>query len=236
MLATKSLLAVFAIAAGGFLNAGMSAPTPSLDVSEPVRSHAGPLQAADVPTDSLMQRAAERALLAQIRQDLGDQEARLRLSALHFTRASGRSMEGLGRGVLSFDSDAPVPVEVTVTYDLVDARVEQAAYLVSDTSRADSGPVLDPLLRQRIADRIGARLVIEFAQQPVDFALGRIDHLAGGSNRLLISGEGLTRFAGEGSAATRFVATADRRSGRILTIQYELGQQLGDESSITSIE
>ena len=236
MLATKSLLGLFAIAAGGFLNAGMSAPTPALASIAPIRALAGPLQAADVPTDPTMQLAAERALLRQIRQDLGDQEARLRLSALHFTRASSRSMEGRGLGVVSFDSDAPVPVEVTVTYDLADARVEQAAYLVSDTSKAGGGPVLDPLLRQRIAERIGARLVVEFAQQPVDFALGRIDHLAGGRNRLLVSGEGVTRFVGEGSAATRFVATADRRSGQILTIQYELGQELGNQHSIATAE
>ena len=231
MLASKSFLALFAIAAGGFLNAGLGAPAPLHSATTPTMARTGTLNATDQLADSVMQRAAERALLAQIRQDLGDQKAGLRLSALHFQQVSGRSMEGRGLGVVSFDTDAPIPVEVTITYDLASAQIEQAAYLVAASQGAANRAALDPSLRQRIADRIGAGLVVEFAQQPVDFALRRIEHLAGGRNRLFVSGEGVTHFAGEGSAATRFVATADRRSGRILTIQYELGQELGDDET-----
>ena len=102
-------------------------------------------------------------------------------------------------------------------------RVEQAAWLV--TGPAPRAP-LDDATRRAIADRIGSRLVLEFAGQPVDFALRRVEHLAAGRGRLLVSGEGIADFGAEGAARTRFVATAERGSGKLLTLQYELGEQL----------
>jgi hypothetical protein len=41
-----------------------------------------------------------------------------------------------------------------------------------------------------------------------------------------VSGEGIADFGAEGAARTRFVATAERESGKLLTLQYELGEQL----------
>jgi hypothetical protein len=73
---------------------------------------------------------------------------------------------------------------------------------------------LDAATQRRIADRIGSRLVVEFAGQPVDFALRRVEHLAAGREKLLVSGEGIADFGAEGSARTRFVATADRAVGK----------------------
>lgn len=181
-----------------------------------------------------MQLAAERALLAQVRQDLGDGEARVHLAALHFEAASGRTVEGRGVGTIFFDADASIPVEVTVSYDLIDNRAEQAAYLVADSGQQTVPAAVAAALRRRIADRIGSRLVLEFAQQPVDFSLQRIEHLAGGRNRLFISGEGITRFEGEGAARTRFVATARRDSGEILTIQYEIGEEIAEQSALVT--
>lgn len=223
MFEAKQLMALFAIAAGGFLNAGIGAQ----GVAAPAASSPAPAQAnavaSGVPADPVLQRAAERALLAQLRSDLGDDSASLRLSALRFQRASGRSIEGRGEALARFDGGAPVPLEVSIAWDVPTQRVEQAAYLVSGQARALR---VDEGMRQRIADRIGARLVLEFAGQPVDFALDHVQHLAAGRERLLVSGEGIASFAGEGAARTRFVATADRASGKLLTLQYELGEQL----------
>lgn len=230
----KSGLALVAIAAGGFINAAIgnaSQTMPARVLAQPGPPFVG---ATALPRDSAMQLAAERALLAQVRQDLGDGEARVRLVALNFEPSSGRIVEGRGLGTIFFDADASIPVEVTVSYDLIDNRVEQAAYLVADSAREVVSAAVATGLRQRIADRIGSRLVVEFAQQPVDFSLQRIEHLAGGRNRLLISGAGITRFEGEGAALTRFVATARRDSGEILTIQYELGAEIAEPSAPTT--
>ena len=139
-------------------------------------------------------------------------------------RATGRSLEGRGTALASFDGSEPVLLEVSVVWDEPTQRVEQAAWLVT-------GPVpqkarLDAATKHRIADRIGSRLVLEFAGQPVDFSLERVEHLAAGRERLLVSGEGIADFGAEGSARTRFVATADRKSGHLLTLQYELGEQI----------
>ena len=164
-----------------------------------------------------------RARVAQLRSDLGDPAATLELQSLALQRSSGRSLEGRGRALASFDGSAPVPLEVTIAWDMPTQRVEQAAYLVS-------GPVtrlpLDTGTQERIADRIGARLVVEFAGQPVDFALSRVEHLAAGRNRMLVAGEGIASFGAEGDARTRFLATAERDSGKLLTLQYELREQL----------
>jgi hypothetical protein len=220
MFEAKQLAALFAIAAGGFINAGISAHSAAF--APPATAVPSTVEA-DVPGDPMLQRAAERALLAQLRADLGDESASLRLSALRFQRSSGRTVEGRGQALARFDGGAAIPLEVSIAYDLPTQRVEQAAYLVS-------GPApqldLDAATRRRIADRIGARLVVEFAGQPVDFALGRVEHLAAGREKMLVSGEGVASFAGEGAALTRFVATADRASGKLLTLQYELGEQL----------
>jgi hypothetical protein len=127
--------------------------------------------------------------------------------------------------VAVFDGGKPIPLDVSIVWDLPTGRVEQAAYLVAGDAQ---GARLDAATQRRIADRIGARLVVEFAGQPVDFALRRVEHLAAGREKLLVSGEGVADFGAEGAALTRFVATADRASGKLLTLQYELGEQLAE--------
>ncbi|MEO8159849.1 MAG: hypothetical protein ABI588_00410 [Arenimonas sp.] len=220
MFEAKQLAALFAIAAGGFINAGIGLGT------APSATPAGAARlVTESPSDPQLQLAAEQALLAQLRADLGDASATLRLSALHFERASGRTVEGRGEAIARFDGGAPVPLEVSIAFDLPTQRVEQAAYLVSGPAQTLR---LDQATRRRIADRIGSRLVVEFAGQPVDFALGRVEHLAAGHDKLLVSGEGVASFQGEGSARTRFVATTDRASGKLLSLQYELGEQIAE--------
>jgi len=223
MIEPRQLAALFAIAAGGVLNAGLGAqfgaiasPTPSPMLARDV--------AAAVPKADPVQQAAGAALLAQVRADLGDPTATLQLDApLRFERDSGRSLQGRGTALASFDHSDPVRLEVSVVWDLPTQRVEQAAWLV--TGPAPQAPI-DAAMKDRIADRIGSRLVLEFAGQPVDFALDRVEHLAAGRERLLVSGEGTADFGAEGAARARFVATAERASGKLLTLQYELGEQL----------
>jgi hypothetical protein len=221
MLDVRQFGALVAIAAGGFINAGIDVRSATLPAAPPPAAVA----ASDgVPTDPVLQRAAEQALRAQLQADLQDPGASIRLEALDFQRASGRSVEGRGRAFASFDGGAPVPLEVTIAFDLPTQRVEQASYLLSGA--AAPAQALGAAMRARIADRIGARLVLEFAGQPVDFALSRVEHLAAGRERLLVAGEGVASFGAEGDARTRFLATADRRTGKLITLQYELGEQI----------
>jgi hypothetical protein len=226
MIDARQFGALFAIFAGGVLNAGIGAQYSSVPSAAAAR-----VDAVTAPADpgagagAGLQRASALALRAQLRADLGDPGAELQLSDLRFERASGRSLEGRGHAVALFDGVAPIPLEVSVLWDLPNARVEQAAYLVSG---AAAGTSLDAATQRRIADRIGSRLVVEFAGQPVDFALRRVEHLAAGREKLLVSGEGIADFGAEGAARTRFVATADRASGKLLTLQYELGEQLAE--------
>jgi hypothetical protein len=174
----------------------------------------------------MLQKASELALLGQVRQDLQDNDSSLRLSPLSFRRDSGRSVEGTGTGVVIFNGVGELPISVKVNYDVLDSRVEQVTYRVTGSARQSRVQLLGQQMRSAIADRIGARLVLEFSQQPVDFSLLDINQLASGRNRVMISGNGVTRFPGEGAAFTTFVATADKFTGKILTVQYELLQEV----------
>ena len=225
MFDARQLTALLAIAVGGVLNAGLGAQVDALAAPTPSPMLAARLSAdAAAPVRTVeLQRAASEALLAQLRADLGDPTATMQVAPLRFVRGSGRSLEARGTALARFDGSEPVLLEVSVLWDEPTQRVEQAAWLVS-------GPLpqapLDEATRDSIADRIGSRLVLEFAGQPVDFALRRVEHLAAGRGRLLVSGEGIADFGEEGAARTRFVATAERGSGKLLTLQYELGEQL----------
>jgi hypothetical protein len=223
MIEARQFAALFAIAAGGILNAGIGAQFDA--VAAPAPSPVFARSVADAaPSADPVQEAASAALLAQLRSDLGDPTATLQLqSPLSFARGSGRSLEGRGTALARFDHGEPVLLEVSVLWDEPTQRVERASWLVTGPAPQTA---LDDATKRRIADRIGSRLVLEFAGQPVDFALSRVEHLAAGRERLLVSGEGVADFGAEGAARTRFVATAERASGKLLTLQYELGEQL----------
>lgn len=220
----KQMAALFAIGVGGVLNAGLGAQFDAIAAPSPVlaRAVAAPDRVDPMRVDP-MQVAASAALLAQLRSDLGDPKATLQVSTLQFSRDSGRSLEGRGTALASFDGSEPVLLEVSVIWDEPTQRVEQASWLVSGPAPQTA---LDATTKHRIADRIGSRLVLEFAGQPVDFSLQRVEHLAAGREKLLVSGEGVADFGDEGAARTRFVATAERASGKLLTLQYELGEQV----------
>jgi hypothetical protein len=221
MIEPRQLAALFAIAVGGVLNAGLGAQFDAVAAPSPMLARA---VADATPRPDPVQEAASAALLAQLRSDLGDPTATLELQApLAFSPGSGRGPEGRGTALARFDHGEPVLLEVSVVWDEPTQRVEQASWLVTGPAPQAA---LDAETRRRIADRIGSRLVLEFAGQPVDFALSRIEHLAAGRERLLVSGEGIADFGTEGAARTRFVATAEKSTGHLLTLQYELGEQL----------
>ena len=228
MLTTKPLLALFAIAAGGFLNAGAGLSGVATGQTGPCAGAPAIADATIVTAAARMQQASEQAVLAQIQRDLQDRGAKIRLDNLHFSRASERSVEGSGAGVALFDSVNPIPIRVTVSYDLSTERVERANYVVSEGAAAapSKSAVLGRKLRDSISDRIGARLVLEFAQQPVDFSLLQITNIASGRNRIVVTGNGITGFPGEGAAYTKFVATVDKFTGDIVNVDYELLQEV----------
>lgn len=227
MLTIKTAAVMFAIATGGFLNAGKNAAPAPLAVA--ATQHLTATQALaenPIPNVAHLQKASQAALLSQVRTDLQDARTGLRLAPLRFSRASTRVVEGRGTGFVLFNGIGELPVEVNVAYDMASGVVEQANYRVTGSAQASRATLLGQRMRGEIADRIGARLVLEFAQQPVDFSLLEIAQIASGRDRVMISGNGITRFIGEGAAYTSFVATADKSSGKILTVQYELMQEI----------
>lgn len=236
MLMTKSWLALCAIAAGGFLNASFSQPglPHARAFPSPVDSRqSGLMNQPSAPTADDMQKASETALIAEIRHDLRDNTAKLRLSEFRFDQASNRSLEGKSQGLVLFDQTSAIPISATVIYDLPSARIEQVCYEVNEPAQQEGTATLGKQMRAHIADLIGSRLVLEFSQQPVDFSLLGIDNISRGRDRIVISGNGITRFPGEGAAYTRFIAVADKFSGRILTLKYDLQQEIQPNAAAT---
>lgn len=235
MFTAKSLIAMCAIAAGGFLNAAGGVPGKAGSAVSSQRP-IGQLRVAGVgpAADSQLQQASAKALLAEIRADLQDKDAGLRLSELRFERASGRTLMGTGQGVVLLDAVTAIPISVSISYDLPETKVEHVEYRVTGGSRTAELGLQQNKLKASIADLIGSRLVLEFAQQPVDFSLVEISHIDSGRNRMLVSGNGITRFPGEGAAFTRFVAIVDKFTSRVLHVDYELLQEV-DVPSDTSL-
>ena len=233
MFTTKSIFGIFAIAAGGFLNATVSSPAlsvPNHFVAPAVQSTQAISDSAVDPVEA-MQTESKRAVLAAIRTDLHDQTSSLQLSEFRFDPASSETIEGNSRGMLMFDGASSIPVVATVIYDVTQARVDHVSYSIAGKSAtSNTGPVAKEL-RERIADVIGSRLVLEFSQQAVDFSLLNVRSVADGKQRLLINGDGVTRFSGEGAAYTRFVAVADKSSGQVISIKYDLQQEIGTSTS-----
>jgi len=239
MFTTKLCLGLVAIAAGGFLDAGMGQPeSPSLNqsaaIAAPTRVEA--TEAWPIPDAAALQSASGRAVLAEVRHDLRDNSAKLRLSDFRFDRVSSQSVEGTGHGLVLFDESSSIPIVATAVYDLSLSKIERVSYQVAGSERQPGAELLGKKLRDRIADLIGSRLVLEFSQQPVDFSLLEINRISAGQERIVIGGNGITRFPGEGAAFTRFTAVADKSSGRILTVKYELLQEMQPRTDVSLAE
>lgn len=222
MFTAKISLTLLALAASGFMNSqtgNVATPAPDRQPATQV------IATAAAPSQNTLQAAAQASVLASVRSDLQDASAKISLQPLSISRRHG-AIELRGSGEVQFDHAGSLPIEVLATYDPQSSRMEQVNYRVTGNARPSRPEQLGKTLRQSIADRIGARLVLEFSQQPVDFALLGIDEVTSGRRKVVLSGTGITRFEGEGSAFTQFVATADKFTGKVLTVQYELRQEV----------
>lgn len=226
MFTSKMLGALFVVAAGGFLNAGAQQSTS--DPAQAGLSSALPSHETQALEAGAMQRSAVTALASEVRRNLQDPSATVSLAPLSLEQMGGGTIEATGRGFVVYDGVGALPISTTVLYDVASQRVEHVSYRVEGALQPSPADLLGTRLRDAVADRIGARLVLEFAQQPVDFSLLDIEQMATGRNRVVLAGNGITRFDGEGAAFTRFVATADKSTGKIITVQYELLQEMNE--------
>ena len=238
MFTTKSLFGLVVIAAGGFLNNAVNPMTTSATAAAvSVPTAATPVPPAVTPTAmprDAIQATSEHAVLAAIRTDFHDHSSRLELSEFRFDPASSETLEGVSRGRLLFDGATSVPIVAKVVYDVAHEQIDHVDYSLAETPSATNKTSIDNALRNRIADVIGARLIMEFAQQPVDFSLKNVRTVADGHDRLLIEGDGVTHFGGEGDAYTRFVAVADKFTGRVMAIKYDLLNEVQPEAKAST--
>jgi hypothetical protein len=123
-----------------------------------------------------------------------------------------------------------LPLRFDADWDPASGRLERLDYRVTGAATpaprvtTAARPALRAELRAAIADRVGAALREEFANQPSRFELLGVDRVDSGRRTMVVAGSGITHFDGEGAAFTRFTASLDKFDGRIVHVDYELLQ------------
>jgi hypothetical protein len=211
-------------APSGHSSAGMASTTPT---AKPA--------AADAAT---VRQAVLAALTERLQADLADPSIAVSVETLVLGQPNGAILAADGTGQVSLGAGGQLPVRFDADWSPGAGRLERIDYTVTPSapvapvrasvaSRADQ-PALRAELRKAIATRVEASLRAEFANQPSRFELLGVERVESGRRRMVVSGSGITHFDGEGAAFTRFNASLDKFDGRVLHVEYELLEDVGD--------
>jgi hypothetical protein len=223
MLAIKPAAVLLLLGMGGLLgiNEAPRATTSAADstVATPVTVDA----TARAPDDAALRTAVVAALSERMRADLDDAGAQLVLRTFAVDRASLRTLEARGEGVVQIPGARSIPVQVVGAYDLVDGRLESVDYTAQPVETELTA--VDRAVRAAIGRRVGERIATDFPDQPTRFELLEVSRAGYGRHRTRMEGVGITDFGAEGLAYTPFVATLDKHTGELLELEYELLQE-----------
>jgi hypothetical protein len=235
MVAAKLFASLFLIAAAGMVDAerGRATGAPG------AHSSAGVAAATPAPADATaVRRAVLAALTERIQADLADPTITVSLDSLALGQPNGAILAADGTGQVSLGAGGRLPVHFDADWDPDAGRVERIDYTVppaapgapsrvAAAARANP-PALRAELRKAIASRVQASLRAEFANQPSRFELLGVERVESGRRQMVVSGSGITHFDGEGAAYTRFNASLDKFDGRVLHVDYELLEDVGE--------
>lgn len=221
MMIFKPAAVLLALGLSGWLGIAVKAPFTD-NSTAPAASVAAPAPT-DLPDYETLRLAAEDAMRARVVHDLDDATATVELHRIDVSRASLRSLEARGEGVVSMPGGRSIPVDIVATWDVIDHRIDTVDY----TARAvgqEPGAV-DQAVRAAIGKRIGDRIAGDFHDQPARFSLLEVQAVDYGRHRTRLQGAGVTDFGAEGQAYTPFVATLDKHTGELVDLQYDLLQE-----------
>ncbi len=237
MFSVKVIASLFLVAAIGVIDAGRGLAGGDATANAATPPTAAPallFPASDAASMSQVRNAVAQSLQSRIRADLQDVSVTVDVSGLALRRTSVAIVAVDGDALVSLGAGGILPVHVEADWNPSTQSVERVDYKVSGTAQAGmptarrlaSSTGLGDAMRAAIEKKVGAGIHAEFASQPAAFTLVGVDSIASGRNRMVVSGNGITRFSGEGAAFTRFSASVDKFSGDVLNVDYELLQEL----------
>ncbi len=165
--------------------------------------------------------ATAAAIIGALQSRFDGQNVQFRLGDVLSERASLRDIALHGRGEIRFDaSDAWLPISFDALYDTDTQSVQSPSITLGAQHVARTGKnlPLDGLQR-----RVGEALSTEFSSQQVSFDLQQASVIGGDSQRVVVEGNGIAKFDGEGREDVTVQAVFDRRSGRWIDASYEFG-------------
>ena len=165
--------------------------------------------------------AAAAAIIGALQTRFDGQDVQFRLAEVQSERASLRDIALHGRGEIRFDaSESWLPISFDALYDTDSQAVQSPSITLGaqHVARSDETLPLDGLQW-----RVGRAMSSEFSSQQVSFDLQQASVIGGDGQRLVVEGNGIAKFDGEGREDVTVQAVYDRRSGRWIDASYEFG-------------
>lgn len=165
--------------------------------------------------------AAAAAIIGALQTRFDGQLVQFRLGEILSDRASLRDIALHGTGDIRFDpSGSWLPIRFDALYDTDTQAVQSPTITLGaqHAARIDGKLPLDGLQA-----RVNKAISTEFATQQVKFDLQQASVIGGDGQRVVIEGNGVATFDGEGREDVTVQAIYDTRSGRWIDASYEFG-------------
>lgn len=209
-----ALSTVASLAAGSMIAHGRDASAPV--VAEAVASPHTSLQSRDLVADAI-----GAAVIGSISRQFDTADVTVKLEAVNVAPASVQDREVAGAGRLQLAGDPQwIPFRFAALYDTESTEVTHPHLQLGDDRPA---AVADAALARSLDAKIAAALESEFAGQPVAWTLEESSIAAHGSRFVHVVGSGVADFGAEGRVETEVQGLYDRKAGRWLRVNYELG-------------
>lgn len=176
--------------------------------------------------------AAAAAVIGALETRFDGQSVQFRLNEVLSDRASLRDIALHGRGEIRFDaSQAWLPISFEALYDTDTQAVQSPSITLGAQQLAHNDATL-PL--KDLQSRIGNAMSSEFSAQRVSFDLQQASVIGGDGQRIVVQGNGLAKFDGEGREDVIVQAVYDRGSGHWIDSSYEFGIGLQSPDAVAS--
>lgn len=169
--------------------------------------------------------AAAAAVIGALQSRFDGQAVQFRLDDVLSERASLRDLTLHGRGEIRFDSSETwLPISFDALYDTDTQAVQSpsitlgAQHVSQQVAQTGQSLPLDGLQK-----RVDNALSTEFESQDVSFDLQQASVIGGDGQRVVVEGNGIAKFDGEGLENVTVQAVFDRRSGHWIDATYEFG-------------
>ncbi len=165
--------------------------------------------------------ATAAAVIGALDSRFDGQSVQFRLGEVLSERASLRDIALHGRGEIRFDGAGEwLPIRFDALYDTDTQSVQSPSITLGAQYNARKDGSL-PLGGLQV--KVGKALSAEFESQQVSFDLQQASVIGGDGQRIVVEGNGIATFDGEGREAVTIQAIYDRGTGRWIDASYEFG-------------